>query len=53
MVPGALLARLKVDQALLEEIDGRAPAAAVRALWEEQHSFDGMAIDRSIRGRSG
>ena len=33
--PGALLARLNVEPALLDEIDGRAPAGAVRALWEE------------------
>jgi AraC-like DNA-binding protein len=32
---GVLLARLNLEPALLEEIDGRAPAAAVRALWEE------------------
>lgn len=33
--PGGLLARWNLDPALLEEVDGRAPAAAVRALWEE------------------
>ena len=31
----ALLARLNLDPALLDEIDGRVPAAAVRALWQE------------------
>ena len=33
--PGALLARFNIAPALLDEIDGRAPAAAVRVLWEE------------------
>lgn len=35
LAPAALLARWNIDPALLEEIDGRAPAAAVRGLWEE------------------
>jgi AraC-like DNA-binding protein len=33
--PGVLLARWHLDPALLEEIDGRVPAAVVRTLWEE------------------
>jgi len=35
IAPAGLLARWNIDPALLEEIDGRVPASAVRALWEE------------------
>lgn len=35
LAPGGLLARWNLDPALLDDIDGRAPATAVRALWEE------------------
>jgi hypothetical protein len=41
VAPGGLLARWNLDPTLLDEIDGRVPAATVRALW-----LDTMAIGR-------